>query len=128
MLKIVMRILIILLAAGLISGALYWAVNSNSGLFGPGGFSGRGERSAFGAVAGLANFDRPGSALSIFSGGQRARDFGDNGAVQTLALTDILVKLGLIGLLTLVVVALQRGIARLIKSRKNSISTDISIR
>ena len=120
MLKIVLRTVVILLAAALISGALYWAVNSNSGLFGPGGFSGRGGRFAFGAVAGLANFDRPGSALSIFSGGQRARDFGGSGVVQTLALKDILVKLGLIGLLTLVVVTLQRGIVRFIKNRKSA--------
>lgn len=120
MLKIVLHILVILLAAALISGALYWAVNSNSGLFGMGGFSGRGGRFAFGAVAGLGNFDQPGSALAIFSGGQRFRDFGDSGAAQTLALTDILVKLGLIGLLTLVVVTLQRAISHLIKSRKSA--------
>ncbi|MDR3565723.1 MAG: hypothetical protein P4N59_30385 [Negativicutes bacterium] len=119
MIKTAVRTLMILLAAGLISGALYWAVNSSSGSVGPGDFSGRGGRSAFGAVAGLENFDRPGSALSIFSGGQRGRGFRDSGAAQTLALTDILVKLGLIGLLTLLVVTLQRAISHLIKSRKS---------
>ena len=120
MIKIVVRILVILLIAGLISGALYWAVNSNSGTPGLDGLLGRGGRFGSGAVAGLENFDRPGSALSIFSGGLRARDFRENGAAQTLALTDIMVKLGLIGLLTLVVVSLQKGITRLIKSRKSA--------
>jgi hypothetical protein len=115
MLKILIRTLLILLAAGLISGALYWAVNGSSAQAALGGFGGR---SAFGAVAGLGNFDRLGSVLSIFSGGVRGRDFRGGGAAQTLALTDILVKLGLIGLMTLVVVALQRGIGHFIKSRK----------
>ena len=118
MLKILVRTLLILLAAGLISGALYWAVNGSSGQAALGGFGERGGRSAFEAVAGLGNFDRPGSVLSIFSGGVRGRDFRGGGAAQTLALTDIMVKLGLIGLLTLVVVALQRGFAHIIKSRK----------
>ncbi|MDR3574347.1 MAG: hypothetical protein P4L50_10815 [Anaerolineaceae bacterium] len=120
MLKIVVRTLVILLVAGLISAALYWAVNSGSGSSSLAGLSGRGGQFASGAVAGLGNFDRPGSALSIFSGGLRGRDFRDGGAAQTLALTDILVKIGMIGLLTLVVVGLQRGIARLIKSRKSA--------
>jgi hypothetical protein len=100
MLKIIMRIFLILLAAGLISGVLYWVVNSSSG------------------SAGLGNFDRPGSALSIFQPGLRGRDLRGGGAAQTLALTDILVKLGLIGLMTVVVVLLQRVIARFIKTRK----------
>ena len=120
MIKTAVRTLMILLAAGLISGALYWAVNSSSGSVGPGDFSGRGGRSAFGAVAGLENFDRSGSVLSIFSGGQRGRGFGEGGAAQTLALTDILVKLGLIGLLTLVVVGLQRGFMHFKKNRKSA--------
>ncbi len=118
MLKILVRTLLILLAAGLISGALYLTVNGGSGQSALDAIGGRGGRSAFGAVAGLGNFDRPGSVLSIFSGGVRGRDFRGGGAAQTLALTDIMVKLGLIGLLTLVVVALQRGIGHFIKRRK----------
>jgi hypothetical protein len=120
MLKILMRTLLILLAAGLISGALYWAVNGSSAQAALGAFGGRGGRSAFGAVAGLGNFDRPGSFLSIFQPGLRGRDFRGGDAAQTLALTDILIKLGLIGLLTLVVVGLQRAIASFIKSRKSA--------
>jgi hypothetical protein len=119
MVKILVRIMVILLIAGLISGALYLLVaDSTSGQGVLAGFSGRGGRSDSGLVAGLGNFDRPGSVLSIFSGGVRGRDFREDGAAQTLALTDIMVKLGLIGLMTLLVVWLQRGIGRFIKNRK----------
>lgn len=124
MFKILVRILVILLVAGIVSGGLYVLANTSSGqaliLSLPGGHGADQHDIAQGQPAQSAftvNTAGPGSLPSGFQGAPH--DGGDlrGGASLQQALPTVAGEIGQIALVMAVIVVLQKGVKRLTRKR-----------
>jgi hypothetical protein len=114
MLKILLRICIILVAAGIVSAGLIFGVNSSGSSLG--GLQGGGQGIREG---GVGRQPRAGDLATRpargFDGG-RDGDFG-GGFQMARGLQDLAVKIGIIALITAGVAILQRGISWITRKR-----------
>jgi hypothetical protein len=106
MLKVIFRIVLILLAAGIVSGGLIFWVNTSGISQAGGGFDRQ-------ALAG----QRAARPAHDFEGGGRDSDFA-GGAQLTRGLQDMAAKIGIIALITAGVAILQHGIGWITRRRQ----------